>query len=164
MRAFSGVCQPSCVAGDSKNAWCALACPGVIGHYSTMRIDLKSSLPIYQQISEGIRAEIAMGVYRPGEGLPSIRGLAIKLKVNQNTVLKAYGELESEGLIVSRRGLGMFVTNRATGTAKTRARRSALAAIRRALTQCRAAGIRQDEVIQLVHASLPTSPNEEASS
>ena len=64
-----------------------------------MKIDLRSSVPIYQQIAEGIRAEIAVGVYRPGEGLPSIRNLAVRLKVNQNTVHKSYGELEAEGLI-----------------------------------------------------------------
>ena len=139
-----------------------LSVHGVILQYNTMKIDTKCSVPIYQQISEGIRAEIAVGVYRPGEGLPSIRSLAIKLKVNQNTVHKAYSELEAEGLIVQRRGLGMFVTNRATETAKSRARRSALAAVRRALSQCRASGILQDEVIPLVQDALPATPNEEA--
>ncbi len=128
-----------------------------------MKIDLRSSVPIYQQIAEGIRAEIAVGVYRPGEGLPSIRNLAVRLKVNQNTVHKAYGELEAEGLISQRRGLGMFVTNRATATAKTRARRAALAALRRALSQCGAAGIIQDDVIPLVVESLPETFGEEAS-
>jgi GntR family transcriptional regulator len=148
---------------EPKSLGSPLHPPGVLLHYNTMKIDLRSSAPIYQQIAEGIRAEIAVGVYRPGEGLPSIRSLAMKLKVNQNTVHKAYGELESEGLITQRRGLGMFVTNRAPTTAKTRARRSALAAFRRALSQCEAAGIIQDDVIPLVVDSLPASPGEEAS-
>jgi GntR family transcriptional regulator len=129
-----------------------------------MKIDLNSSVPIYQQIADGIRAEIAVGVYRPGEGLPSIRSLAVKLKVNQNTVHKAYGELETARLIVQRRGLGMFVTNRAAVTAKSGARRTAMAALRRALTQCRAAGIAQDDVIPVVVKTLPATPSEETSS
>ncbi len=128
-----------------------------------MKIDLRSSVPIYRQIAEGIRAEIAAGVYRPGEGLPSIRNLAITLKVNQNTVHKAYGELEAERLITQRRGLGMFVTNRATATAKTRARRAALTALRSALSQCEAAGFSQDEVLPLVVESLPATSGEEVS-
>jgi GntR family transcriptional regulator len=129
-----------------------------------MKIDLHSSVPIYQQIAEGLQAEIAVGVYRPGEGLPSIRNLAVKLKVNQNTVHKAYGELESAGLIVQRRGLGMFVTNRAAATAKSAARRSALAALRRAHAQCRAAGVTQEDVIPLVTKSLPADSSKQASS
>ena len=126
-----------------------------------MKIDLNSSSPIYRQIADGIRAEIGAGVYRPGEGLPSIRSLATRLKVNQNTVFKAYGELETEGLIVQRRGLGMFVTNRAAAAAKSRSRRAALAALRRAVAQCRAAGVNQEEVIPLVVKSLPALAKEE---
>lgn len=134
---------------------------GVMQHYNTMKIDTRSRVPIYQQISEGIRAEIAVGVYRPGEGLPSIRSLAIALKVNQNTVHKAYGDLETEGLIVQRRGLGMFVTNRATSAAKTHSRRSAFESLRRAITQCTAAGIPQEEVIASAHDFLSATPEKE---
>jgi len=127
-----------------------------------MKIDLKSSVSIYQQIAAGIRAEIAVGVHQPGEGLPSIRTLAIELKVNQHTVHKAYQELENEGLIVQRRGLGMFVTHRAVGIAKSQSRRAALAALRRALNQCDAAGIVQNEVLPLVAEILPTLTVEES--
>lgn len=149
--------------GSSSKAKQVLQAHGVILHYNTMKIDLKSSLPIYQQIAEAIRAKIAIGVYRPGEGLPSIRSLAIKLKVNQNTVHKAYGELEAAGLITQRRGLGMFVTNRAAATAKTRARRAALDSVRRALSQCHAAGLIQDDVLPLIMETLPATSGEESS-
>jgi GntR family transcriptional regulator len=128
-----------------------------------MRIDLRSTVPIYRQIVDGIRSEIAGGVYRPGEGLPSIRGLAVELKVNQNTVHKAFGELESEGLITQRRGLGMFVTNRATRAAKTQSRRTALTALQSALTQCEAAHVSREEVIAVVVDRLPAASADEAS-
>ena len=128
-----------------------------------MRLDLRSTIPLYRQIVEGIRSEIASGVYRPGEGLPSIRSLAIELKVNQNTVHKAFGELESEGLITQRRGLGMFVTSRATAVAKTVSRRTALSALKSVLDQCDAANVSREEIISLVVDRLPATLDEEAS-
>ncbi|MCH8215669.1 MAG: GntR family transcriptional regulator [Planctomycetes bacterium] len=123
-----------------------------------MNIDLRSAVPIYRQIAEGIRAEIAAGVHRPGEGLPSIRKLALQLHVNQNTVHKAYGELEAQGLITKRRGLGLFVTNRAVKVAQTRARQVALESLRRALRHCRAAGLTRADAQAIVSETLPMDP------
>ncbi len=85
-----------------------------------MRIDTGSYLPIYDQIIKQIQSAIASGVYRPGEMLPSQRALALKLKVNPNTVRRAYEELEREGVVVARQGLGMFVRKGATKRARRR--------------------------------------------
>ncbi|TWT51933.1 HTH-type transcriptional repressor YtrA [Thalassoglobus neptunius] len=117
-------------------------------------IDTNSDVPIYKQIAERIRADIAIGIYRTGEGLPSIRSLAIKLKVNQNTVHKAYGELESEGLIVQRRGLGMFVAKRAGVSAKASALKAAKEELNRGLASCIAAGMSSKEIAALLKESL----------
>ena len=68
------------------------------------------SRPMFKQIIDGIRMEIAIGRLSPGCKLPSYRGLAMQLMINPNTVAKAYGELSAEGLIESRPGLGLFVT------------------------------------------------------
>ncbi len=124
--------------------------------YNTGMIDNNSSLPIYKQIAERIRADIAIGVYRTGEGLPSIRSLAIQLKVNQNTVHKAYGELEAEGLIVQRRGLGMFVAKRASVSAKASAMKAAKEELSRALISCVATGMPPKEVVAFVRENLST--------
>ena len=84
-----------------------------------MLIDPKSPVPIYQQIASQVRLRIASGVYRPNESLPSLRSLAAEIKVNPNTVQKAYDELTREGLVESRRGSGLFVVDRAAAGATT---------------------------------------------
>ena len=66
--------------------------------------------PIFKQIVDGIRLEIATGKLLPGSKLPSYRGLAMQLMINPNTVAKAYAELSSQGLIESKKGLGLFVS------------------------------------------------------
>jgi GntR family transcriptional regulator len=65
--------------------------------------------PIIRQITDGIKRLVAGGELRPGDGLPSVRGLAQQLAINPNTVAKAYAELTQEGWLLSRAGLGLFV-------------------------------------------------------
>lgn len=65
--------------------------------------------PIFRQIMDGIRMQIATGQVQPGDLLPSYRGLAMQLMVNPNTVAKAYSQLATHGLVESRKGLGLFV-------------------------------------------------------
>ena len=84
-----------------------------------LRVDPSSSVPIFRQIADGLRAAIAAGVYRPGELVPSVRQQAIGLLVNPNTVQRAYDELERDGLLVSQKGIGMKV---AAGAATSAAR------------------------------------------
>ena len=75
-----------------------------------MAVDPHSPVPIFQQIADHLRSALAAGVYRAGEAIPSLRALAIELTVNPNTVQRAFEQLEREGLIQTRKGLGMFVT------------------------------------------------------
>ncbi len=65
--------------------------------------------PIFKQIVDGIRMQIMTGQLQVGSKLPSVRGLSMQLTVNTNTVAKAYSELLSNGLVESRKGLGLFV-------------------------------------------------------
>ena len=65
--------------------------------------------PIARQITDGIKRLIAAGELQPGDALPSVRGLALQLSINPNTVAKAYAELNAEGWLHSRAGLGLFV-------------------------------------------------------
>ena len=67
-------------------------------------IDPKSPTPIFEQIATQLRQRIATGVYKPQESLPSLRNLAAEIRVNPNTIQKAYDELAREGLVESRRG------------------------------------------------------------
>jgi GntR family transcriptional regulator len=74
------------------------------------QLDSKSGVPIYRQIQDQIRYGVASGLLTPGEQLPTVRALAVELAVNPNTVIKAYSELEREGLLATEQGSGTFVS------------------------------------------------------
>src|SRR6187549_1283989 len=74
-----------------------------------LQLNFKSGKPVYLQIVDQVRAAAAAGAIRTGEPLPSIRPLAEDLRVNRNTVAKAYAELESQGVIETIAGKGCFV-------------------------------------------------------
>ncbi len=74
-----------------------------------LKIDFKSGKPVYLQLVDQIRYAAASGGLRPGEPLPSIRPLAEELRVNRNTIAKAYTELESQGVIETVPGKGCFL-------------------------------------------------------
>jgi GntR family transcriptional regulator len=75
-------------------------------------IDSSSSVPVYQQVIQAIKLEILSGRLKNGDQLPSIRELAKILKLNPNTVAKAYYTLEEEGFIESKRGSGNWVNTK----------------------------------------------------
>ncbi|WP_134702993.1 GntR family transcriptional regulator [Ammoniphilus sp. YIM 78166] len=72
--------------------------------------EFHSSHPIYLQLAERINEQILRGERKPGDKLPSVREMAIQVKVNQNTVQRTYRELEGIGTVETRRGQGTFVT------------------------------------------------------
>ena len=74
-----------------------------------LQIDFKSGKPVYLQLVDQVRYAAASGVLRPGEPLPGIRPLAEELRVNRNTIAKAYTELESQGVIETIPGKGCFL-------------------------------------------------------
>ncbi len=77
---------------------------------SLLTVDPRDRTPIYAQIERGIRAAIATGRLGAGDQLPTVRQLAVELKINANTVARVYGELERAGVLETRRGVGSFVT------------------------------------------------------
>jgi GntR family transcriptional regulator len=79
----------------------------------TLKIDPANNTPIYEQVINQIKYGIATGELAPDEPIPSIRQLSLRLLINPNTVIRAYRELEREGVIEMRRGLGAFVTRKA---------------------------------------------------
>lgn len=74
-----------------------------------IQIDPLAPEPLFRQICQGVKAAVARGRLKEGDRLPSVRELARELAINPNTVAKAYGELEHEGVIVRRQGAGCFV-------------------------------------------------------
>jgi GntR family transcriptional regulator len=73
------------------------------------QLTFKSGKPVYLQLVDQVRAAAASGALQPGDALPSIRPLAEDLRVNRNTVAKAYSELEGQGIIETIAGKGCFV-------------------------------------------------------
>ena len=78
----------------------------------TLRIDLASAQPVYEQIVSGLRALLGSGEFRPGEQLPTVRQLAIDLGIHHNTVAEAYRVLAEEGWLDLRRRRGAVVLDR----------------------------------------------------
>ena len=75
------------------------------------RIDGKSGVPFYRQIIEQLKFSIARGNLQPGDRLPTVRQLAVDLSINPNTVIRAYREMEIEGVVQTQQGSGTFVGN-----------------------------------------------------
>ena len=75
-----------------------------------VHLDYRDARPIYSQIVDGFRAQITSGVLTPGEKLPSVRELALSAGVNPNTVQKAFDTLEAQGILLSQRGSGWYVS------------------------------------------------------
>lgn len=118
-----------------------------------MIIDQKSNVPIFRQIADQLRNAIDAGVYRPGEVMPSLRALAIDIKVNANTVQRAYDALEREGVVETRRGVGIFVAQLANGKRNAVERKLISefgATIRRSIEQ----GMTPDAVRQVFEESM----------
>ena len=74
-----------------------------------VHLDYRDIRPIYAQIIDGFREQIATGILQPGEKLPSVRELAAELAINPNTIQRSYRQLEMEGWIVTMQGKGCFV-------------------------------------------------------
>src|ERR1041385_6890483 len=86
-------------------------------------IDTNHPTPLYAQLERSIRFAIATGKLRIGEQLPTVRQLAVDLRMNANTVAKVYAELERAGIVETRRGVGTFVRERVVEAVRARSDR-----------------------------------------
>jgi GntR family transcriptional regulator len=84
-----------------------------------IRIDNASNRPVYRQIIDQIKRDIALGRLIKDEKLPTVRQLAAQLAINPNTIAKAYRQLEGEGIIVTRPGSGAFIANLDSNLSRT---------------------------------------------
>jgi len=115
-----------------------------------LRLDPYSGEPIYQQIVEQVKYQVACGRLVSSDQLPSIRSLAKELKINPRTVVRAYEELAHSGLVVLRQGQGVFVSAHREA-APSEARRKVLGDMsRRLLAEAARMGADSDEVLQIL--------------
>lgn len=76
------------------------------------RLDLASGVPVYRQIIDQVLGAIATGTLSGGDRLPTVRQVAVDLRINPNTVVRAYRELEIRGVLTTQQGIGTFVTHK----------------------------------------------------
>ena len=116
---------------------------------SVVSIDPRDRTPIYTQLERGLRAAMATGRLRPGDQLPTVRQLAVELKINANTVARVYSDLERAGAIETRRGVGSFVTATAQKARPPKEHDKRLRAfVTRLLAEAGTAGFSVDEVVE----------------
>ena len=117
-------------------------------------ISFKSGTPIYLQIVEQVKAAAASGALRAGEALPSIRPLAEELRVNRNTVAKAYSELEGLGVIETLPGRGCFLKENHSALRKGVRRELLTVEIDRAIVQAHHLQVPHDEFLEMIRERL----------
>ena len=137
---------------------CGPYCTILIEQWDTtavLQIDPKDPTPIYAQLERAIRLAIATGRLRSGDRLPTVRQLAVDLRVNANTVAKVYGELERAGVLETRRGVGTFVASRRDAAESDAERARHLAALGdRFLAEAGALGFTAREAIESLRTAV----------
>ncbi len=126
----------------------------------SFRLDGRSAVPPYLQIVQQVRQALRMGLIDVGDQLPSVREVVTATAVNPNTVLKAYRDLEREGLVAAAAGRGTFVTKRPDGPppgTHTRLGHSLARWVRGA----RAAGLDDESIESLLRVTLRAATEEE---
>jgi len=116
-----------------------------------IHVDQRDATPIYSQIERALRAAIASGRLKVGDQLPTVRQLAVELSVNANTVARVYADLERQGVLETRRGVGSFVT---ASPSKARSagehQRRLKAFVTRVLADAAANGFTAGEIVEIV--------------
>lgn len=121
-----------------------------------MKILQNSGVPIYQQIANQFKEDILSGKMKQGEYLPSIRGLAKDLRISVITTMKAYEELEQQGLVTAVQGKGYYVNAQDTEMLKEQHMRKMEEHLLNAISAAKIAGISNQELIQTLTMLLET--------
>ncbi len=119
-----------------------------------IQLNFKSGLPVYLQVVEQVKAAAATGTLQPGEPLPSIRPLSEELRVNRNTIAKAYTELENQGVIETIPGKGCFIVENNSPLRKDVRRKLLIQEIDGVLVQAHHLQVPREEILQLVSERL----------
>jgi GntR family transcriptional regulator len=117
-----------------------------------MRLNPSSGTPLYVQLVEQLKHAIATGAVRAGEQLPSVRKMAEDLLINPNTVVRAYRDLESEGIVELRHGSGVFV--RESVSAREDQMKKAEPIVRSAVDRLEALDLDEDDIRRVMENEL----------
>lgn len=119
-----------------------------------MRLLQNSGVPIYQQIADQLRADILAGKLKEGDYLPSIRGLAKDLKISVITTMKAYEQLEAEGLVTASQGKGFYVNAQDSEMLKEQHMRKVEESLMEAIRAAQVAGMTDGELQEILSTLL----------
>jgi GntR family transcriptional regulator len=121
-----------------------------------LQVNFKSGKPVYLQVVDQIKSAAASGTLQTGESLPSIRPLAEELRVNRNTIAKAYSELESQGVIETIPGKGCFLKQNNSPLKKDVRRKLLIEEIDQAIVQAHHLQVARGEFVELVQERFDT--------
>ena len=121
------------------------------------RVDTGSGVPIYRQLVQQVRRDVMLGRLRPGDQLPSVKEVVDSLSVNPNTVVKAFSELEHQGLVVRRQGIGTFVAASPSMTSVPVAPRL-LGSLARWVDRAKQDGLSPEQIRMLLEVALDERP------
>jgi len=120
-----------------------------------LQIDFRSGLPIYTQIVNQVQTQIAGGILKPGDQLPTVRALAEELRVNFNTVARAYRILDEARIISTQQGRGTYITEIPPPKVTAKLRKEALEALtRRYISEAVRLDFSKDEIIEMVKEQI----------
>ena len=125
-----------------------------------MKILQNSGVPIYQQIAEQFKTDILAGKYQQGEYLPSIRGLAKELKISVITTMKAYEQLEAEGLVTAVLGKGFYINAQDSEMLKEQHLRKVEEHLSNAIEAAKIAGLSEKELQETLKTLLAMQEEE----
>ena len=121
----------------------------------TLQLDFHSGTPIYTQIVNQVQSQLANGILKPGDQLPTVRSLASELRVNFNTVARAYRILDEARIISTQQGRGTYITEIPPPEVTEKLRREALSELtQRFISEAYRLGFSEREVSQMVKDSL----------
>jgi GntR family transcriptional regulator len=121
-----------------------------LGKKLSFRLDGSSGVPFYRQIIQQIEQAILARRLLPGDKLPTIRSLAIELKINPNTIAKAYNELEIRGIVVTQVGSGTYVSDKEINMAENERQKKIEESLARFLREMDALGVPRSELPRLI--------------
>lgn len=116
-------------------------------------VNIHSDVAVYAQIENHVQFAVAAGTLQAGDQLPSVRELSERLKVNPNTVAKAYRDLEVMGLVYTRRGMGVFINKNVNASCRETVWKRTIGRLHEVVSEAKAAGIPLKDVREVVSAS-----------
>lgn len=123
------------------------------------RLDQHSGVPVYRQLIDQVRAATATGLLRAGDQLPTIRGVAVELAINPNTVSRAYREMELRGILDTQQGTGTFIAENPVARTGPERRRQITQLVTEFVARAGSSGFTVRDLLEALHELSPDLPH-----